>query len=140
MIRRLLTPFFTSTSSYHFGRRDSAEDDDDVFLTSPVRRAFRSNQTLAAQIADNTSINARTTRAVDQDDYHNRSSRSVTTPAALALGTTPGDRAYRTPSSRAAFTPRNVTGPRNEIAPRTENETVDAQGIYPPSACVFVAK
>ena len=52
-----------------------------------------------------------------------RMMRSATTPSAMAMTTaTPGDRALRSSSSRH------------------EMGGIDAQGIYPPSACVFVAK
>jgi hypothetical protein len=50
-----------------------------------------------------------------------RMMRSATTPTAMTM-TTPGDRALRHSSSRH------------------EMGGIDAQGIYPPSACVFVAK
>lgn len=53
-----------------------------------------------------------------------RLTRSVTTGRALVL-TTPGDRALQTPSTRYQM---------------DQMGGVDAQGIYPPSACVFVAK
>lgn len=55
-----------------------------------------------------------------------RMTRAVATPNALVMGP-PGDRAYRTPSARA-------------LSSRHEIGDVDAQVIYPPSACVFVAK
>jgi hypothetical protein len=50
-----------------------------------------------------------------------RLTRSVTAPNALAMGP-PGDRSICTPSSR-----HGVDG-------------ADAQRVYPPSACIFIAK
>lgn len=98
------------SSSFQVGEHPSG----DVFTASPVRANGNLGRdlpsALTAQFAEHM------TATEDR-----RLTRSATAPNALVMGP-PGDRNLCTPSSR-----HNVDGG-------------DAQRVYPPSACVFVAK
>lgn len=116
--------YFGRPTAFQVGNKPSG----DVFTASPVKGAsLKVEQDLsdagAAPFAE--AIAAANDSAEDSDDRCGEP--SATASNALIMGAS-GDRAYRAPS--AALTPSS----------HQENGAVDAQVIYPPSACVFVAK
>lgn len=108
---------YRSSAAFQLGKKPSG----DVFMASPVKTALKTEQetpklSTLTSIAENVIASSPI-----KDNEERRQTRAVTTGSAL-VPTTPGGRALRSMSSR------------HEIG------GIDAQGIYPPSACVFVAK
>ncbi|KAK4154876.1 hypothetical protein C8A00DRAFT_42421 [Chaetomidium leptoderma] len=102
-------------AAFQIGKKPSG----DIFNTSPVKSALKNRLDITAP-AMNPFAQGNDGDVRIHDTEERRTMRSVTTPSALALGLA-AERGFRTPSSR------------HEIG------GIDAQGIYPPSACVFVA-
>ncbi|KAK4102728.1 hypothetical protein N658DRAFT_422656 [Parathielavia hyrcaniae] len=92
----------------------------DIFAPTPARSAIRLGGNLGASIMDPflETIAKAKIPGVATDEH--RLTRSATNPSAMSLAA-PAERGLRTPSAR------------HEIG------GIDAQGIYPPSACVFIA-
>jgi hypothetical protein len=109
-----------SSSPFQVGNQPSG----DVFSATPGKSALKLGKDLSSSVMDPFVENvAKTPRDATEEGRteDRRVIRSATTPNAMALAP-PGERGFRTPSSR------------HEIG------GIDAQGIYPPSACVFIAK
>ncbi|KAK4247833.1 hypothetical protein C7999DRAFT_14172 [Corynascus novoguineensis] len=101
------------SSPFQVGKKPSG----DVFETPPKNAPARPARQFALPVL-NPFLEDERVRIPDIDAEERRLTRSVTTPNVM---TTPGQRTLRSSSSR------------HEIG------GIDAQGIYPPSACVFVA-
>ena len=109
-------------TSFQVGQKPSG----DVFSASPVKGAsLKNGQDLSAAVMA-PFAERMAAKTVAEATEERRMTRAVATPNALVMGP-PGDRAYRTPSART-------------LSARHEIGDVDAQVIYPPTACVFVAK
>ncbi|KAK4125073.1 hypothetical protein N657DRAFT_679861 [Parathielavia appendiculata] len=93
------------------------QPDGDVFSATPVKSALKLNN-LSASVTD--PFLETIARNPGSATEERRLTRSATTPSAMSLAS-PIERGLRTPSAR------------HEIG------GIDAQGIYPPSACVFIA-
>ncbi|KAK4040718.1 hypothetical protein C8A01DRAFT_15439 [Parachaetomium inaequale] len=107
------------SSPFQVGKKPSG----DVFESSPAKTALKPGRDFTAPVTAPvmTPFDEDTTAKTPiSGTEERRMMRSATTPNAMMM-TTPGDRALRTSSSRH------------------EMGGIDAQGIYPPSACVFVA-
>lgn len=112
---RLLICARHSSSPFQVGKKPSG----DVFETPPKNAPAKPARQFVLPVL-NPFIEDERVRIPDIDVEERRMTRSVTTPNVMT--TTPGQRTLRSSSSR------------HEIG------GIDAQGIYPPSACVFVAK